>query len=110
MLRRKRFTKLPIQANYYPIPTMAYIEDSNTRLSVVTASPLGCSSVSPGEIEVMLDRRLNQDDNLGMGQGVLDNVPTRHTFRILLEKKTHSCEVSYRKFTVLDPDLYIITC
>lgn len=73
---------------------MAYLEDDKTRLTVLTASPLGCSSLSPGEIEVMLDRRLNQDDNRGLGQGVMDNISTRHTFRIILERRTHSCQVS----------------
>nr|CAH7768407.1 unnamed protein product [Callosobruchus chinensis] len=87
ILRRKRFTKLPLQANYYPMPTMAFIEDSETRLTVVTGSPLGCSSLSSGQLEVMMDRRLNQDDNLGLGQGVLDNRPTRHVLRILVEKR-----------------------
>uniref|UniRef100_A0A6P7GJW8 Alpha-mannosidase n=1 Tax=Diabrotica virgifera virgifera TaxID=50390 RepID=A0A6P7GJW8_DIAVI len=33
LLRRRRFKKLPLQANYYPIPTMAYIEDEYTRLT-----------------------------------------------------------------------------
>ncbi|KAJ8963436.1 hypothetical protein NQ318_018916 [Aromia moschata] len=94
LVRRKRFKKLPLQANYYPIPTMAYIEDRETRLMVITGSPLGCSSLYPGQIEVMLDRRLNQDDNLGLGQGVLDNHPTKHIFRILLEKVTHACHAT----------------
>lgn len=92
MLRRVRFSKLPLQANYYPMPAMAYIEDKNTRLTILTGSPLGCSSLRQGEIEVMLDRKLNQDDHLGLGQGVTDNHPTRHIFRVLLEKKTHKCE------------------
>lgn len=93
MLRRKKFKKLPLQANYYPIPTAAYLEDQNTRLTVLTGSPLGCSSLKEGQIEIMLDRRLNQDDNLGLAQGVLDNRPTKHVFRILLERKTHKCKV-----------------
>ncbi|CAH0550775.1 unnamed protein product [Brassicogethes aeneus] len=87
IMRRKRFKKIPLQANYYPIPTMAYIEDKKTRISIVTSGPLGCASLNPGQIEVMLDRRLNQDDNLGLGQGVMDNKPTRHTFRVILEKR-----------------------
>lgn len=95
ILKRKRLKKLPLQANFYPIPTMAFIEDRNIRLTVVSSSPLGCSSLASGQIEVMLDRRLNQDDNLGVGQGVLDNHPTRHIFRILLERRTHRCEVSF---------------
>lgn len=93
ILRRKRFQKLPLQANYYPMPTMAYIEDETTRLSAVTGSPVGTSSLREGQLEIMLDRRLNQDDNLGLGQGVLDNQPTRHIFRILVEQKIHSCQV-----------------
>jgi hypothetical protein len=72
---------------------MAYIEDETTRLTVLTGSPLGASSLREGHIEVMLDRRLNQDDNLGLGQAVLDNHPTKHVFRIILEQKTHSCRV-----------------
>lgn len=94
IMRRKRFKKLPLQANYYPIPSMAYIEDKNIRLSMVTSGPLGCASLAPGQIEVMLDRKLNQDDNLGLGQGVMDNLPTKHVFRLLLEQRSHiSCKV-----------------
>ncbi|XP_017776581.1 PREDICTED: alpha-mannosidase 2 [Nicrophorus vespilloides] len=94
VLRRKRFKKLPLQANYYPIPTGAYIEDSDTRLTLLTGSPGGGASLRSGEIEVMLDRRLMQDDNRGLGQGVVDNRPTRNIFRLLLERKTHKCQTT----------------
>lgn len=76
------------------MPATAYIEDKSTRLTVLTSSPLGCSSLSSGKLEVMLDRRLNQDDNLGVGQGVLDNHPTKHIFRILVEKRNSGCQVT----------------
>lgn len=92
VVKRKRFKKLPLQANYYPMPSMAYIEDKITRLTLLTATSLGVSSLRDGHIEVMLDRRLNQDDNLGLGQGVLDNKLTRHLFRILVERKTQPCQ------------------
>lgn len=49
-IKRKRFTKLPIQANYYPIPTGIYIEDNSTRLTLLTAQPLGGSSLASGEV------------------------------------------------------------
>lgn len=73
------------------MPTEAYIEDRHTRLSVLTSSPLGCSSLGSGKLEIMLDRRLNQDDNLGLGQGVVDNHPIKHVFRIMVEKRNSDC-------------------
>ena len=38
------------------------------RLSLVSGQPLGGTSNSPGHLEVMLDRRLMQDDNRGLFQ------------------------------------------
>lgn len=88
------------------MPAAAYLEDKNTRLTVVTGSPLGCSSLREGQIEVMLDRRLNQDDNLGLGQGVLDNHPTKHVFRLILERKTHKCQVRIHTFAEIFADYF----
>lgn len=49
-IKRKRLDKLPIQANYYPIPTGIYIEDDRMRLTLLTAQPLGGSSLKTGEV------------------------------------------------------------
>lgn len=49
-IKRKRFAKLPIQANYYPIPSGIYIEDDSTRLTLLSAQPLGGSSLGSGEV------------------------------------------------------------
>ena len=66
MKRKRRLDKLPIGANYYPIPSIAYIQDEKSRLTLVTKQPLGGSSLKPGQLEIMMDRRLSQDDNRGL--------------------------------------------
>ncbi|XP_055849655.1 alpha-mannosidase 2 isoform X2 [Episyrphus balteatus] len=86
MIKRKRLQKIPLQANYYPIPSSIFIEDDNLRLTIVSAQPLGGSSLRGGELEIMQDRRLAQDDERGLGQGVLDNRPVLHIFRLIVEK------------------------
>ncbi|ETN81265.1 glycosyl hydrolase family 38 protein [Necator americanus] len=86
MIRRKRqLGKLPLQAHFYPMPSSAFIEDSSTRFSLIGAQALGVASLKSGQLEVMLDRRLSQDDGRGLFQGVLDNHRTLSRFRLLVE-------------------------
>nr|XP_033776393.1 alpha-mannosidase 2x isoform X1 [Geotrypetes seraphini]XP_033776394.1 alpha-mannosidase 2x isoform X1 [Geotrypetes seraphini] len=85
---RRHLKKLPLQANFYPMPVMAYIQDEKHRLTLLTAQALGVSSLSSGQLEVILDRRLMQDDNRGLGQGLKDNKRACSKFRILLEQRT----------------------
>lgn len=49
-IKRRRFEKLPLQANYYPIPSGIYIEDDKLRLTILTGQPLGGSSLKSGEV------------------------------------------------------------
>uniref|UniRef100_A0A023FV14 Putative alpha-mannosidase ii ixodes scapularis alpha-mannosidase ii n=1 Tax=Amblyomma parvum TaxID=251391 RepID=A0A023FV14_AMBPA len=70
------------------MPSMMFIQDNNTRLSVLSAQPLGTTSLYTGMVDIFLDRRLNQDDKRGLQQGVLDNLRTPSQFRILVEKFT----------------------
>ncbi|XP_040536300.1 alpha-mannosidase 2x isoform X1 [Gallus gallus] len=90
---RRYQQKLPLQANFYPMPTMAYIQDMQSRLTLHTAQALGVSSLGSGQLEVILDRRLMQDDNRGLGQGLKDNKRTCNRFRLLLERRSSANKV-----------------
>ncbi|KAJ7393930.1 hypothetical protein OS493_003599 [Desmophyllum pertusum] len=57
MQKRKTLDKIPIQANFYPLPSMAFLQDKSTR-----------------------------DDNRGLGQGVTDNKVTAANFRLVVER------------------------
>lgn len=52
-------------------------------------------------MEIMMDRRLLQDDNRGLFQGVTDNHLTPHSFYLVLERKTKNCKVrNFRECSV----------
>ena len=76
---------IPIQAQVFPMPTHASVEDMKQRLTVLSEHSQGTASLEEGSIDVWLDRRLSKDDNRGLGQGVMDNVPTRTRLRVVLE-------------------------
>lgn len=86
MSRRETYDKIPPQGNYYPMPSLAFMQASNgLRFSVHTRQSLGVASLKNGYLEIMLDRRLTRDDGRGLGQGVMDNRPMNVVFHILLE-------------------------
>ncbi|XP_027074528.2 alpha-mannosidase 2 [Coffea arabica] len=86
MSRRQTYDKIPPQGNYYPMPSLAFMQASNgLRFSVHTRQSLGVASLKNGYLEIMLDRRLTRDDGRGLGQGVMDNRPMNVVFHILLE-------------------------
>lgn len=49
MIKRKYFSKLPIQANVYPVTTMAYMEDQNRRFTFLTGHSVGATVLKPGK-------------------------------------------------------------
>ena len=49
LVRRKTMAKLPLQGNFYPMPTMALLQDATHRLSLLAAQPQGVASLEPGE-------------------------------------------------------------
>eukprot|EP01087_Luapelamoeba_hula_P010477 TRINITY_DN2776_c0_g1_i2.p1 TRINITY_DN2776_c0_g1~~TRINITY_DN2776_c0_g1_i2.p1 ORF type:complete len:1012 (-),score=176.54 TRINITY_DN2776_c0_g1_i2:20-3019(-) len=63
----------PVADNYYPINTAAYLEDTSApnggvRFTIITDRSQGGGSLSDGEMEVMLHRRLLYDDYRGVGE------------------------------------------
>ncbi|XP_063546367.1 alpha-mannosidase 2 [Cydia strobilella] len=83
--KRVKVDKLGIEAHYYPMTTMAWLQDEETRLTLVTNHAQGASAFEPGRLEVMLDKRTLYDDYRGLGEGVVDNKVTLFQNWLLLE-------------------------
>lgn len=90
MLRRKYLTKLPVQGNYYPVTTGIYIEDEHVRLNLLVPHSHGVTSPQHGSIEIMLDRKIANDDGRGMSEGVEDSQMVSSTFWLVPESITES--------------------
>ncbi|XP_022200553.2 alpha-mannosidase 2 [Nilaparvata lugens] len=110
--RRQKVCGAGIESNFYPSTTCVYIEDEKTRLSVLTEQSHGVSSNHQGQIEMMMDRRLHNDDGRGMGEGVLDTRKAIFSFFLLLEQfKTPSdgrSKISLLAHALIDMQTYPI--
>lgn len=106
MSRRETYDKIPLQGNYYPMPSLAFMQASNgQRFSVHTRQSLGVASLKEGWLEIMLDRRLVRDDGRGLGQGVMDNRPMNVVFHILVESNISTTLSSVSNPFPLSPSL-----
>uniref|UniRef100_A0A915HUZ6 Alpha-mannosidase n=1 Tax=Romanomermis culicivorax TaxID=13658 RepID=A0A915HUZ6_ROMCU len=65
----------PISANYYPVNTRIFIKDSNVQMTILTDRSQGGSSLTDGSIELMIHRRLFQDDNFGVAEPLNETGP-----------------------------------
>ncbi|XP_070977999.1 epididymis-specific alpha-mannosidase [Oncorhynchus clarkii lewisi] len=81
MMKRpsRMFVNDTVARNYYPMVRMAYIEDDSSRLVLLSERAHGASSQSEGELEVMLHRRLwnNQEWTLGYNLTLNDSSVVR---------------------------------
>jgi alpha-mannosidase II len=83
--RRKMQHRLPIQGNFHPMTATVFLEDTKARMTLLSVQSHGVSSLESGSVEVILDRRLAQDDWRGLGEGVIDNLPSSSQFIVLFE-------------------------
>jgi len=85
----------PIAGNYYPMNTIAYIEDGNRQLSFVTDRSRGVSSLSNGQMEYMLHRRLTVNDHRGVNEALNETDVIRTTTFLFLGSNSMSAR-NYR--------------
>lgn len=55
-----------VYSNYYPVNAMISIEDETQQFTVVTDVSQGGSSLESGQLELMVHRRVQQDDHRGV--------------------------------------------
>lgn len=62
--------KEEVAGNYYPITSKIVIKDENSKinLAVLNDRSQGGSSLKPGVVELMVHRRLRQDDGYGVNE------------------------------------------
>jgi len=51
MHRRKTQARLPIQGNFYPMTTTAFIEDDSVRMTLLSAQSHGVASLQQGKVK-----------------------------------------------------------
>eukprot|EP00730_Choanoeca_flexa_P003248 TRINITY_DN11341_c0_g1_i2.p1 TRINITY_DN11341_c0_g1~~TRINITY_DN11341_c0_g1_i2.p1 ORF type:complete len:1226 (+),score=295.66 TRINITY_DN11341_c0_g1_i2:167-3844(+) len=88
-MRRRRRLDMGIGGNYMPLSSHVFVQSQAARLTWLTDTPLGASSLETGSMEMMLDRSHSRDDNLGMGEGITDSIRYRQQSVLLLEPITH---------------------
>ncbi|KAK3605381.1 hypothetical protein CHS0354_040981 [Potamilus streckersoni] len=99
MMGRRTRPSNPIETNYYPLTSMAILEDENKRLVLHSAQPHGVASLKPGWLEVMLDRQMSRDDKKGLGQGVYDNKLVVSEFFLAVEYKGIPSVIAESRYT-----------
>ncbi|XVF08603.1 hypothetical protein REPUB_Repub07fG0017200 [Reevesia pubescens] len=64
----------PVAGNYYPINLGMHIKDGSKELSILVDRSVGGSSIKDGQLELMLHRRLLQDDDRGVAEALNETV------------------------------------
>ena len=108
LMGRKNYPDRPTEQNYYPLTSMAVVEDSVRRLTLHSGQPHGFASLESGWMEVMLDRKVSRDDDKGLGQGVTDNVLTHGEFIIQMEARERAGLPNEVKYTYPSRNAFLL--
>ena len=98
MMGRKHHN-MSIEMNYFPITSMAILEDSERRITLHSAQSHGVASLARGQLEVMLDRNVRKDDGKGLGQGVNEKELVLTEFVVQIEHMTSSMTSEEPRYT-----------
>ncbi|KAJ8262112.1 hypothetical protein GJAV_G00162360 [Gymnothorax javanicus] len=105
MLKRpyKTFAKNSIARNYYPMVRAAYMEDGSSRFGFFSERAHGVSSQEQGQLEVMLHRRLwnNQEWNLGYNLTLNDTSVVRPVLWMVLGSQADTASLYQREAILL---------
>ncbi|XP_006629735.3 epididymis-specific alpha-mannosidase [Lepisosteus oculatus] len=106
MLKRqhKMFVNNTVARNYYPMVRTAYIEDNSMRLVFLSERSHGVSSQDHGQVEVMLHRRLwnNQKWNLGYNLTLNDTSIVQPVLWMILGSKSMTSSLYQRNSVALE--------
>lgn len=97
MIGRRNQRQLRLEANYYPITTMAMLEDDTRRLTLHADHSHGVASLEQGCLEIMLDRQLSYDDERGLGEGIDDIKPIHSKYVLQIEHRGSDIKDSIKK-------------
>jgi hypothetical protein len=100
----------PLQAKFWPMPTMAWLASSTDRMTFTGAQPTGVG-FHEGAMVLMLDRRGNQDDARGLGQGITDSRPVEMRFGVVMESEISAKHASTKALAIrnwmLNPEIVL---
>jgi len=100
----------PLQAKFWPMPTMAWLASSSGRMTFTGAQPTGVG-FHEGAMVLMLDRRGDQDDARGLGQGITDSRPVEMRFGVVMESEISAKHASTKALAIrnwmLNPEIVL---